>query len=86
MDVERPDSGTVATDICLFSESGLDASMTFSVSGPGDITVLSKQPLGLGILRLTLQVSAGAAAGARTVFVQNTNLDKAAASGSLMVN
>jgi len=86
VDLQRPGSGIATADVCLFSESGLDTSMTFSVSGTGDITVLSKQPLGLGILRLTLQISAGAAPGARTVFVQNTNLDKAAASGSLFVN
>lgn len=84
--VQRPGTGTSTADLCLFSESGLDTSMTFSISGPGDIAVISKQPLGLGILRLTLQISAGAAAGTRTVFVQNTNLDKAAASGSLVVN
>ena len=86
VELQRPGSGLAIADLCLFSESGLDTSMTFSVSGPGDITVLSKQPLGLGILRLTLQISAGAAPGARTLYVQNTNLDKAAASGSLFVN
>jgi hypothetical protein len=42
--LQRPASGGTTADICLFSESGLDSSMTFSVSGPGDITVLSKQP------------------------------------------
>jgi hypothetical protein len=29
----RPASGTSTADICLFAESGLDTSMTFSVSG-----------------------------------------------------
>ena len=86
VDLQRPANGIATADICLFSESGLDTSMAFIVSGTGDITVLSKQPLGLGILRLTLQISSSAAPGARTVFVQNTNLDKAAASGSLLVN
>jgi hypothetical protein len=57
--------------------------MTYSVSGPGDITVLSKQPMGLGIIELTLGIPSTAAPGARTLFVQNANLDKAAASGSL---
>jgi hypothetical protein len=83
--LQRPASGGMTADICLFSESGLDVSMAFTVSGPGDIAVLSKQPLGLGIIRLTLQVPSTAAPGARTVFVQNANLDKAAASGSLIV-
>ena len=85
----RPASGTSTADICLFSESGLDSSMTFTVSGadPGadDVAVLEKQPVGLGIIRLTLQIQATAIPGARTLFIQNTNLDKTAASGSLVV-
>jgi hypothetical protein len=55
----------------MFSESGLDSSTTFTVSGPGDITVTAKQPIGLGIVRITLQIPASR----RTLFVQNTNLD-----------
>jgi len=78
-------TGTATADICLFSQSGLDTSMTYTVSGPGDVTVTSKQPAGLGIIHLTLQVPATAAAGARTLFIQNTNLDKTAASGALEV-
>jgi hypothetical protein len=81
----RPGSGTATTDICLFSESGLDTSMAYSVSGPGDVAVISKQPAGLGIIHLTLQVAAGAQPGARTLFIQNTNLDKTAASGALVI-
>jgi hypothetical protein len=84
--LQRPSSGEATADICLFSESGLDTGMTFTVSGPGDIAVLSKQAVGLGIVRLTLAIAATAPAGARTVFVQTTNLDKAAATGSLVVN
>jgi hypothetical protein len=78
-------SSTAATaDICAFSESGLDASMTYTISGPGDIQVIAKTPIGLGIIRITLQISATAAApSARTVFIQNTNLDKTAATGTL---
>ena len=84
--LQRPASGSATADICLFSESGLDTSMTFTVSGSGDVTVLAKQPVGLGIIRLTLQVPSTAATGARTLFIQNTNLDETAASGSLVVN
>jgi hypothetical protein len=69
----------------LFSQSGLDASMTYTVTGPGDIAVIAKQPLGLGIIRLTLQLPATAAPSARTLFIQNTNLDKTAATGTLWV-
>jgi len=82
----RPTSGTSIADICLFSQSGLDTSMTYSVSGSGDVTVIAKLPAGLGIIHLTLQVPATAATGARTIFIQNTNLDKTAASGVLEVH
>jgi hypothetical protein len=83
--LQRPASGTATTDICLFSQSGFDTSMTYTVTGPADITVIAKQPAGLGMIHLTLQVPATAAPGARTLFIQNTNLDKTAASGALEV-
>ena len=83
--LRRPASGTATADICLFSQSGFDTSMTYTVSGPGDIAVISKQPAGLGIIHLTLQIPATAAPGARTLFIQTTNLDKTAASGALEV-
>jgi hypothetical protein len=81
----RPASGASTADICVFSQSGLDASMAYLVSGPGDVAVISKQPAGLGIIHLTLQISSAALPGARTLFIQNTNLDKTAASGALEV-
>jgi hypothetical protein len=81
----RPSSGTATADVCVFSQSGLDASMTYAVSGPGDVTVVSKQPAGLGIIHLTLQIAPTAAPGPRTLFIQNTNLDETAASGALEV-
>jgi hypothetical protein len=81
----RPASGTATADICLFSQAGFDTSMTYTVSGPGDVAVISKQPAGLGIIHLTLQIPASAAVGARTLFIENTNLDKTAASGVLEV-
>jgi len=83
--LQRPATGVVAADICLFSASGLDTSMTYTVTGPGDVTVISKQPAGLGIIHLTLQISAAATPGARTLFIQNANLDKTAATGALEV-
>ncbi|HEV2195484.1 MAG TPA: hypothetical protein VGR55_07865 [Candidatus Acidoferrum sp.] len=83
--LQRPASGTATADICLFSQGGFDTSMTYTVSGPGDVTVISKQPAGLGIIHLTLQIPATAAPGARTLFIQTTNLDKTAASGALEV-
>ena len=81
----RPTNGAATADICVFAQSGLDTSMTYTVSGPGDVAVISKQPAGLGIIHLTLQVPSTAAPGARTLFIQNTNLDKTAASGVLEV-
>ena len=83
--LQRPASGTATADICLFSQSGFDTSMTYIVSGPGDVAVISKQPAGFGIIHLVLQIPANAAPGARTLFVQTTNLDKTAASGALEV-
>jgi hypothetical protein len=84
--LQRPTSGTSTAEICIFSQSGLDTSMNYTVSGPGDVAVITKQPAGLGIIHLTLQVPATAAPGARALFIQNTNLDKTAASGVLEVN
>lgn len=83
--VTRPASGSATADLCLFSEAGLDTSMTFTVSGPADITVIAKQPAGLGILHITLLIPAGAFPGPRTIFAVSTNLDEAAASGALEV-
>jgi hypothetical protein len=83
--LQRPASGSTAADLCLFSESGLDASMTVSISGPGDITVISEQPAGLGILHVTLLLPASASPGPRTLFIQTTNLDETAATGALVI-
>jgi hypothetical protein len=81
----RPASGSVTFNLCVFSESGLDTGMAYTVSGPGDVSVIASQPAGLGIIELTLQVPASALPGARTLFIQNTNLDETAASGALVV-
>jgi len=81
----RPASGTIAADMCLFSQSGFDTSMAYTISGPGDVAVISKQPAGLGIIHLTIQIPSTAQPGARTLFIQNANLDKTAASGALEI-
>lgn len=83
--LSRPASGTSAADVCLFSQSGFDTSMTYTVSGPGDVAVIAKQPAGLGIIHLTLQIPSTATPGPRTLFIQNTNLDKTAATGALEI-
>lgn len=81
----RPASGSATADLCVFSSSGLDASMNYVISGSGDVSVISRQPAGLGIIHLTLQIPAAAVPGPRTLFIENANKDKAAASGALEV-
>jgi hypothetical protein len=83
----RPATGTATADLCVFSVSGLDPSYTYTVSGPAvpDITVSNREPLGLGIVHLTLQVPASAATGPRTLFVQNPNGDEATGTGAIEV-
>jgi hypothetical protein len=83
----RPASGTAIVDICIFSVSGLDPSFNFTVTGPAtpDITIIGEQPLGLGIVDLTLSIPAAALPGLRSLFVENPNKDKAVASGVLEV-
>ena len=83
--VVRPVSGAATAELCVFSFSGLDTSMSYSVSGSGDVAVIAKQPAGLGIIHLTLQVRSDAVTGTRTLFIQNSNLDKTAATGALEV-
>jgi hypothetical protein len=83
----RPASGATTADLCVFSVSGLDASFTYTLSGPplADITITNREPLGLGIIHLTLQVPATAVAGMRTLFVENPSKDKAAGTGAIEV-
>ena len=83
----RPSSGTATLDVCAFSVSGLDPSLTYTLTGPSpaDITIVAKAPLGLGIVQLTLQVPSTALPGPRTLFVQNANLDVTAATGGIEV-
>ena len=81
----RPASGTVTVDICAFSPSGLDPALTYSITGPNDISIVAKQALGLGIIDLTIQLSPTTLTGPRTLLVANPNKDKAAATGALEV-
>ena len=60
--------------------------MTYAISGPTDVTVVAKQPAGLGIIHVTVQVQASAKTGARSLFIQNLNLDQTAASGEQASN
>jgi hypothetical protein len=85
--ITRPATGTATLDICIFSVSGLDPSFAYSITGPGagDITIIGKQPLGLGIVDLTLAIPASTLKGLRSIFIQNPNQDKAVATGVLEV-
>jgi len=81
----RPANRITAADICVFSQAGSDTSMSYTISGPGNIAVVSRQPAGLGIIHLTLQTPARATPGARSLFIQNANLDRATAAGVLEI-
>ncbi len=85
--LKRPASGNGTGDLCVFSVSALDPSFTYTVTGPSkpDITVIDREPLGLGILHLTLLVPATAAPGPRTLFIANPEGDKAAGTGAIEV-
>ena len=83
----RHASGTAIVDICVFSVSGLDPSFAYSLTGPAspDVTIVGEQPLGLGIVDLTLSIPSSALPGLRSLFVENPNKDMAVASGVLEV-
>jgi hypothetical protein len=85
--IQRPASGTRNADLCVFSVSGLSPSFAYTLSGPAtpDIFVINREPLGLGILHLTLRVNATALPGPRTLFVENPEGDKAAGTGVIEV-
>ena len=85
--VQPPPSGTGTADVCVFSLSALDPSFTYTITGPPtpDVSISNREPLGLGMLHLTLQVPAAAAAGPRTLFVENAEKDTAAGTGSIEI-
>ena len=85
--IQRPASGTGTADLCVFSVSALEPSFTFTISGPPtpDIQIVNREPLGLGILHLKLQIPAAAIPGPRTLFVENPESDKAAGTGAIEV-
>jgi hypothetical protein len=85
--IQRPVSGNGSGDLCVFSVSALSASFSYTVSGPStpDITVINREPLGLGIVHLRLLVPATAAPGPRSLFIVNPNGDQAAGTGTIEV-
>jgi hypothetical protein len=87
VELAPPTLGTATADLCAFSTSGLDPSLLYMLSGPtpGDISIAGSEPLGLGIIHLTLEVPAAAKAGARSLLITNANLDMTAGSGAIDV-
>jgi hypothetical protein len=85
--VQRPATGVGTADLCIFSVSALDPLFQYSISGPAppDITIINREPLGLGMLHLTLQVPATSARGSRALFVENPKGDRAAGTGAIEV-
>jgi len=85
--VQPPATGIGTVDICVISLSALDPSFTFTITGPPtpDITIVNREPLGLGILHLTLRLPATAAPGPRTLLIQDPEEDEAAGTGAIEV-
>jgi D-arabinose 1-dehydrogenase-like Zn-dependent alcohol dehydrogenase len=76
------------TQYVLLAGQGLNANMTVTISGPGDITVSNVQAIsssGTPIIAFSANVSNSAALGARTVILQDTNNDITTFAGSLEV-
>jgi hypothetical protein len=87
VEIVRPASGTAAATICAFSLSGLDPAYAYTLSGPApnDVAIVGASSLGFGIVELTIAIPSTAATGARTLFVENSNRDVAAASGAVVI-
>ncbi len=82
--VQRPATGQIPVNLCVLGD-GLSSSNTFTLSGPGDITISNLQNAGTGIVQLTLTVPSTAQAGLRTLFAENQNKERAAATGAVRV-
>lgn len=87
IELTPPSSGSITAALCAFSVSGLAPSYAYTLTGPSpaDIVVIGTDPLGLGIVYVNLQIPASAQTGARTLFVQDPELDRTAATGALDV-
>ena len=85
VELTRPALGTATANICAFSASGLDPLYAYTLSGPlpSDAAIVATSSLGFGIVQLTIALPSTAATGPRTLFIQNSNLDLASASGAV---
>lgn len=84
--IPRPPSGSVTIDLCI-GGTGIASTSSFTLSGPGDVTLGVPGPLSLGLVqvRLPVTVSSTALAGARTLFAANANKEKTAATGAIEI-
>jgi hypothetical protein len=91
--ISRPVSGTATTNICIHG-TGLDPTFTYTFSGPGappgnsDIGVTASAITGLlpNMIELDLQLSSATLPGARTLYINTLNNDRAVATGVLEVD
>jgi len=85
--LRRPASGTATVDLCAFSQSPLDTGSSFSLTGPApnDILLVRVEIIATNFVLMTLQLSSTTQKGLRTLFIENANRDKTAATGALEV-
>jgi len=85
--LRRPASGTATVDLCAFSQSPLDTGSSFSLTGPApnDILLVQVEIIATNFVLMTLQLSSTSQKGLRTLFIENANRDKTAATGALEV-
>jgi len=84
--IARPASGSITVTLCI-GGTGVLPTQQFSISGSGDVTVGAPQPLSLAFVQvqLPLTVSSTTQKGARTLFVENANKEKSAATGAVEI-
>jgi len=82
--VTRPASGAVNAQICVIGDN-LTIAQAYRLSGPQDITVTGTSQLGTNLVLLSLAIPSNAQRGARTLFVENSEKERAAASGAIEV-
>ncbi len=85
--LRRPASGTAQFDLCAFSAVPLTPGASFTLTGPtpGDILFVLVEVIAGNFARITLEVAATTQKGQRTLFLENANRDKTAATGAVEV-
>jgi len=85
--LRRPASGTTQFDLCAFSSVALTSGSSFTLTGPtpGDVLFVLVEIIAGNFARITLEVASTTQKGQRTLFLENANRDKAAATGAVEV-